>query len=492
MGLRLNLRHFHAGLLLLAAVCIALGDWAIGSHDPSRILWRILHGAITPDFSNMHEWLPAMGSTIAFAMLGVGAAWALGLLLSLVYHWRMVRWCCASVRGVHELFWALLFLQVFGLHPLTGLLAIALPYSGICARVYAELAEETSGLPERHLRASDRFSRFLWARLTQAWPHIRAYSGYRMECGLRSSAVLGFIGLPTLGYHLETAFRQGQYSQAFALLYAFFLLIGTRHWWLRPRWLPVYAIASFVWLVHTSAPHLSLQPSLLWQFLSHDIWPRALLAGDLPATSLWLWSLFSHEGLPGLLNTLLLSLVALVFTLAFSLLQFPWVSRHFVRSRWRWLGHALLVALRSTPEYVLAYIGLVWLGPSMLPAALALSVHNGAIIAFLSGQASNTLVLRTDTPAGIDRYFWTVLPRLYRTVLAFTLYRFEIILRESAILGILGIYTLGFYIDSAFEDFRFDKAMVLIVLTAGLNIVAEISARGLRQRLALRNTPEEI
>src|SRR5690606_3661059 len=110
--------------------------------------------------------------------------------LSLFYHWRWVRWLCASVRGVHELFWALIFLQVFGLHPLTGVLAILIPYTGICARVYAELLEETSDLPERYLHHVDRISRFTWARVTQAWPHIRAYSGYRMECGLRSSAVL--------------------------------------------------------------------------------------------------------------------------------------------------------------------------------------------------------------------------------------------------------------------------------------------------------------
>ena len=31
----------------------------------------------------------------------------------------------------------------------------------------------------------------------------------------------------------------------------------------------------------------------------------------------------------------------------------------------------------------------------------------------------------------------------------FLFYRWEIILRESAILGILGVYTLGFYVDSA-------------------------------------------
>jgi phosphonate transport system permease protein len=49
-------------------------------------------------------------------------------------------------------------------------------------------------------------------------------------------------------------------------------------------------------------------------------------------------------------------------------------------------------------------------------------------------------------------------------------YRWEVILRESAILGLLGAATLGFYIDSAFEEIRFDRAVLLIIVTALLNI----------------------
>jgi len=60
---------------------------------------------------------------------------------------------------------------------------------------------------------------------------------------------------------------------------------------------------------------------------------------------------------------------------------------------------------------------------------------------------------------------------LYPSFLAFLFYRFEVILRESAILGMLGITTLGFYIDSAFEAMFFDVAFVLILVTALLNMV---------------------
>jgi len=61
-------------------------------------------------------------------------------------------------------------------------------------------------------------------------------------------------------------------------------------------------------------------------------------------------------------------------------------------------------------------------------------------------------------------------------------------MRETAILGILGIATLGFYVDSAIQEIRFDRAMVLILITALLNIGVDILARYLRNRLRLRHT----
>ena len=59
-------------------------------------------------------------------------------------------------------------------------------------------------------------------------------------------------------------------------------------------------------------------------------------------------------------------------------------------------------------------------------------------------------------------------------------------MRETAILGILGIATLGFYIDSAFADLRYDKAMVLIILTATMNLGIDVLSRTIRSRLRLQ------
>jgi len=121
-----------------------------------------------------------------------------------------------------------------------------------------------------------------------------------------------------------------------------------------------------------------------------------------------------------------------------------------------------------------------YIRPSGLPAILALGLYNGGLIAFLVAKQSEQLVLRQDTVRGLNRYFYEVTPRLYGQFMTLMLYRWEVILRESAILGLLGVTTLGFYIDSAFEEIRFDRAVLLIVVTALLNIGVDSFARRVR------------
>ena len=77
------------------------------------------------------------------------------------------------------------------------------------------------------------------------------------------------------------------------------------------------------------------------------------------------------------------------------------------------------------------------------------------------------------------------MPRLYGNFLAYAFYRWEIILRESAIVGILGVRTLGYYVDSAIADIRIDRALVLIAFTVLATFAVDATGRGLRRRFQL-------
>lgn len=122
----------------------------------------------------------------------------------------------------------------------------------------------------------------------------------------------------------------------------------------------------------------------------------------------------------------------------------------------------------------------------MLPAIWAILLHNGAILAFLSSNNADLVKLQLDAPRGrINRYFYEILPRVYGQFLAFLFYRWEVMMRESALLGLLGIYTLGFYIDSAISDDQLDKAVMLILITALLNMGIDSVSQFVRRRLKI-------
>lgn len=474
-------------LLLALLIAIAVGDWQLVLADPGQSLLRIARGLVLPQWPSLHEALDALISTAAFALQGVALAVLLGFVLACGFASPLVRRLAAFLRSIHELFWALLFIQVIGLTPLAGVLALAIPYAGTFAKIYGELFEEVDPAPAKAVPSMSRLSLLAYGVVPAAWPAMKAYTAYRMECGLRSAAVLGFVGLPTIGVHLEVALRQTAYAEAAAWFYLLLLLLLLVRWGLN-RWTVAPSLALAIWALPPTA-HVDM--SLLWQFISVDLVPLPLRSEAISWDEWW-GPLIQQQIGPGLMHTIALATLAIAATGVLALMWFPLASRQIVGRRRSVLGQGFLLLLRSAPEYFLAFIGLLLFGPNYLPAILALSFHNGAIVAFVVGQYANDLKWRADAVGGLNRYFYECLPRLFRPFMAFMLYRFEIIMRETAVLGMLGIPTLGFFIDSAFSEFRFDRALVLLLVTAILNMAVDAMARAWRLRLHLRAQAEAI
>jgi phosphonate transport system permease protein len=482
--------------LLTAVVALGIADLTVSSLDPWAEMRRLLAGLMSPDLVSIEAM--SVVWTVAFAVLGVALGASAGFLLALIFaQLRVIRLLCAFLRSVHELFWALLLIQVTGLSPATGILAIAIPYSGIFAKVFAELIEEADLSAERVLPVRTSIvARFAYARIPELAPQFWTYTLYRLECGMRSTLVLGFVGLPTIGFHLESYFKQGHYSQAAALLFAFYVLIGTRRLWARPITIPLLIVASILVLPEAIGATSTL--TNLLRFLTQDIVPTPLRGAELAAmatwTSLlsWLWPIVTQQIVPGVIQTLVLSQIALAAMGVIALMSFPFICDRFAGRIGKPLGRVALVIVRSTPEFMLVYVLLQLLGPSMLPAIIALSVHNGGIVAYLMGRHADALEYRPDAPKGLSLYCYETVPRLYGQFLAYVLYRWEIILRESAIFGILGIATLGYYVDAAIAEFRLDVAVILIVATAMLSMTVDAFSRSMRRSLRIDTMPTRL
>ena len=483
-----------AAFVALAIALLPVADFRLASHDPWAELGRMGAGLLNPDFSAVGDLSYAAILTISFAICGVAAGVIAGFVLAPFYRCSSVRLFCVAIRSIHELFWAILLLQVTGLSATTGILAIAIPYAGIFAKVFSEYLDEADPRPAAAMPPrADVISVHFFARLPLALREIKIYVLYRLECGLRSSAVLGFVGLPTLGFELNTFFKMGMYGAVAAVLIIYYVMIATIRLWMRWPLAPFYLAASIGFLASLHTPPMA--SGALIRFLTSDIVPAPLRNGDLADAATWdrfgswLHNLLVNQALPGLTATMIVAQIALVLAGIVALVGFPLIVRPLVGRFGSFVGHIGLVVGRSTPEYMLAYILLQVFGPSMLPAVIALGLHNGAIIAHLLGRQSEGIHdgLRSDAPKGLNLYSYELLPRVYGSFLALCFYRWEIIVRESAIVGLLGIATLGFYVGAAIQEIRVDRAIVLLLVTMLATIAIDVISRRMRAALGIES-----
>lgn len=133
----------------------------------------------------------------------------------------------ALSRSTHELIWAVLFAVALGLNNVTAMFAIVIPYSGTLAKVFSEMIDESprdAAIAMRNAGAAP-FQTFTFGLLPRAVPDMVAYALYRFECAVRSSAVLGFFGITTLGSYLHTSFEQLHYHEVWTYLYTLIALV---------------------------------------------------------------------------------------------------------------------------------------------------------------------------------------------------------------------------------------------------------------------------
>ena len=149
-------------LVLLPVLALLPGQIHGGGLD---LLGRFLLAALRPSLDPLvwRSALSGLAITLAVALLGWAISLLGGILLGLASSrtlWRVasghlwpaeaLRRLLALPRSIHELLWGLLLLQVLGLRPVVAVVAIAIPYSALVARVVADLLD---GLDTSRLEA---------------------------------------------------------------------------------------------------------------------------------------------------------------------------------------------------------------------------------------------------------------------------------------------------------------------------------------------------
>ena len=191
--------------------------------------------------------LKATVETLAMATAGIALAMLMAVPLGLIITYSLsisrigpasghriarlgrylARMLMLLLRGIPEIVWALLLVRVFGLGPIPGVLAIAITYGGMLAKVYSEILETENTLPARALLmlGSGRINAFLYGLLPGASQELASYTIYRLECAVRASVVMGFVGAGGLGQLMDQSMKMLNGGEVSTILIVFLLLV---------------------------------------------------------------------------------------------------------------------------------------------------------------------------------------------------------------------------------------------------------------------------
>ena len=163
-------------------------------------------------------YLQALTETLAIALLGtltaavlafpVGFLAAKNVVPNIFAHFA-VRRVLDVFHGVDVLIWALIFINVVGLGPFAGILAITASDFGSFGKLFSEAIEAADKRPVEGVIASGgtRLHALRFALIPQIFPVIASQVLYYFESNTRSATIIGIVGAGGIGLHLAEQIR---------------------------------------------------------------------------------------------------------------------------------------------------------------------------------------------------------------------------------------------------------------------------------------------
>jgi phosphonate transport system permease protein len=452
--------------------------------------------------------------------------------------WLVLRWILVLFRSVHEVIWALIFVAIIGLDPLSAILAIAIPFAAIIAKVFSEIIDETNHDRLNALLNSgvSPSKAFLYGLLPLTFADMLSYGFYRFECAIRAAAVLGIVGVGGLGYQIFLSLQTLKFAQIWTLLFALLLLNGLADLWssiLRRRLgMESQCGGRCIDLEAIQANHKGIDPIYQDRVIKFSI----VFAAVLVPLSFWYVSpdigklitertfqnmvAFGQSAFPPTFEafsfgewidlskiTIAMSFLAIAFAGVVGLiLSFPAANNLFLpggifssgreKKAPRYLGAALfaltrgvLLVLRSIPAPIWALLLLYILFPGVLPGALALGIYTVGVLGRLVAEVVENLderplsALKAQGAGRAGVFMYGALPATYPRFISYLLYRWEEIIRATVIIGLVGAGGLGRSLTEQLSSFDYQAVLAILIVFIVITFIVDMISTSARKSL---------
>jgi phosphonate transport system permease protein len=399
-------------------------------------------------------------------------------------------------RSVPEIVWAYIFVRLFGLGALPAILAIGLTVGGSIGKLYSELAEAVDPRTVRAMRSmgASRMAILLFSVIPQVARQWLAYALFRLECNIRCSTILGVVGAGGLGSEIALSVRYFQYDKLATALLAVLLFV-----------IALELISA--WLRRSPARYtaIAVGASTLMALWYMDLPWRDLLQ---PGTSMMVFSSaalewgFMQMAATQVLETLAMAWVATVISALLAIVLAPlavtplsngsYLPDPVRRNGWgrslahgcKWLSRAFLQVTRALPELTLALVCVVWVGSGPLAGILAIAIHNVGVLGRLytdvleEVEPAPAAAMQAMGAGALAVFLFAVWPQVRARLAAFTLYRFEVNIRATAMLGFVGAGGIGDALHTAISLFHMqDLGLLLMTMVLLVTVVDTVGDR---------------
>jgi phosphonate transport system permease protein len=244
------------------------------------------------------------------------------------------------------------------------------------------------------------------------------------------------------------------------------------------------------------AMYFGIVAAVVWAVRSVEVNPEFL--GDAPAQTVDLfrrmwpfdWSHYKTTIQSALIETLHMATLGTIVSVAMAVPLALLAARNITRSATlNWIAKFILVATRSINSLVWALLFVVIFGPGAVAGTLSIAFHSIGFVGKLLAEALEEVppgpieaLISTGAPRAslLSKGYW---PFVEPSFWAIALFRWDINIRESAVLGLVGGGGLGMALDTSLANLYWDQVGLILAVIFVVVVAVEIVSSSIRARI---------
>lgn len=153
------------------------------------------------------------------------------------------------------------------------------------------------------------------------------------------------------------------------------------------------------------------------------------------------------------------------------------------------LGRVLMSVSRSVDSLIWALIFIIVVGPGSLAGALALAVRSIGFVSKLFAEGIEEIdrgQVEAVAATGAGRFavlLYGIVPQIRPVFAGVCIYRWDINIRESTVLGIVGAGGIGFVLNNAILGLEWSRVGLILLVILGVVVISETLSACLRKRV---------